>query len=36
MARATIKVKDKNKVPRKIYVLPECILLDSEVNVSNA
>lgn len=36
MASATIKVKDGKKVPRKMNVLPECILLDYEINVSNA
>lgn len=36
MASAIIKAKDGNKVPRKINVLAECILLNSEVNVSNA
>lgn len=36
MASATIKVKDRHKVPKKINVLTEYITLDSDVNVSSA
>lgn len=36
MASATIKAKDRHKVPKKINVLTEYITLDSEVNVSSA